>query len=75
MFDIRNINYIKPGIGETTRVLLRRVPWKVVIDERYKNARELDHIRQLSLEKNVGIEYVHLNNYKCCGLIKQLADI
>lgn len=75
MFDINNINYIKPGIGETTRVLLRRVPWKVIIDERYKNARELDHIRQLSLEKNVGIEYVHLNNYKCCGLIKQLADI
>lgn len=75
MFDIRNINYIKPGIGETTRVLLRRVPWKVVIDERYKEARELDHIGQLSLEKNVGIEYVHLNNYKCCGLIKQLADI
>ena len=75
MFEINNINYIKPGIGETTRVLLRRVPWKVVIDERYKNARELDHIRQLSLEKNVGIEYVHLNNYKCCGLIKQLADI
>ena len=75
MFDIRNINYIKPGIGEATRVLLRRIPWKVVIDERYKKSRELDHIRQLSLEKNVEIEYVHLNNYKCCGLIKQLADI
>lgn len=75
MFDIRNVNYIKPGIGETTRVLLRRIPWKVVIDERYKKTRELDHIRQLSLEKNVEIEYVHLNNYKCCGLIKQLADI
>lgn len=75
MFDIRNINYIKPGIGETTRVLLRRIPWKIVIDERYKDSRELNHIRQLSLEKNVGIEYVHLSNYKCCGLIKQLADI
>lgn len=75
MFDIRNINYIKPGIGETTRVLLRRIPWKVVIDERYKKSKELDHIRQLSSEKNVEIEYVHLNNYKCCGLIKQLADI
>ncbi len=75
MFDIKNVNYIKPGIGETTRVLLRRVPWKVVIDERYKDDKELDHIRQLSAEKNVGIEYVYLNNYKCCGLIKQLADI
>lgn len=75
MFAIKNINYIKPGIGETTRVLLRRIPWKIVIDERYKDSRELDHIRQLSIEKNVGIEYIHLNHYKCCGLIKQLADI
>lgn len=75
MFDIKNINYIKPGIGETTRVLLRRIPWKIVIDKRYKDSRELAHIRQLSMEKNVGIEYIHMNNYKCCGLIKQLADI
>ena len=75
MYDINNINYIKPGIGETTRVLLRRVPWKIVMDERYKNSRELEHIRQLSAEKKVAIEYVHLNNYKCCGLIKQMADV
>ena len=74
-YDINNINYIKPGIGETTRVLLRRVPWKIVMDERYEDSRELEHIRQLSAEKKVAIEYVHLNNYKCCGLIKQLADI
>lgn len=75
MFDIGNINYIKPGIGETTRVLLRRIPWKVVIDKRYKEDKELDHIRQLSFEKKVEIEYTHLNNYKCCGLIKQLTDV
>lgn len=35
-FGIDDINLIKPGIGETTRVLLRRIPWKVLIDERYK---------------------------------------
>lgn len=75
MFVIKNINYIKPGIGETTRVLLRRIPWKIVINERYKDSIELAHIRQLSMEKNVDIEYILLNNYKCCGLIKRLADI
>lgn len=74
-YDISDVNYIKPGIGETTRVLLRRIPWKVVIDERYIDSKELNHIKQLSIEKNVAIEYVHLNNYKCCGLIKQLSDI
>lgn len=30
-FDIADINLIKPGIGETTRVLLRRIPWKVLV--------------------------------------------
>lgn len=74
-YRIENINYIKPGIGETTRVLLRRVPWKVIIDERYSQSHELDHIRQLAIERNVNIEYDRLNNYKCCGLIKQLSDI
>ena len=74
-YGINNINFIKPGIGETTRVLLRRVPWKVVIDERFDLSQELEHIKQLAKEKNVEIVYRHLNNYKCCGLIKQLSDI
>lgn len=74
-YQIDNINFIKPGIGETTRVLLRRVPWKVIIDERYRENTELDHIRQLAKEKQVEIEYATLNNYKCCGLIKQLSDV
>ena len=26
--ELKDINLIKPGIGETTRVLLRRVPWE-----------------------------------------------
>ena len=30
-FGIRDINLIKPSIGEATRVLLRRVPWKVLV--------------------------------------------
>ena len=28
-----------------------------------------------ALEKDVEVEYVGLNNYKCCGLIKQLSDV
>lgn len=73
--QIKNINYIKPGIGETTRVLLRRVPWKVVVDERYRDDPELAHIFQLAQEKDVEIELDRLENYKCCGLIKQLSDV
>ena len=75
VYGIDNLNYIKPGIGETTRVLLRRVPWKVIIDHRYKGSRELQHIIQLAKEKSVEVEYTDIKNYKCCGLIKQLSDI
>ena len=75
IYGIGNINFIKPGIGETTRVLLRRVPWKVLIDRRFRDSRELEHIVQLAREKNVDVEYTLLNNYRCCGLIKQLSDV
>lgn len=73
-FGVGDINLIKPGIGETTRVLLRRVPWKVLIDERYRDNPELDHIVRLAEEKNVPIEYGALKHYKCCGIIKRLSE-
>ena len=74
-YGIQNINYIKPGIGETTRVLLRRVPWKLLIDEKNRSNSELIHIKQLAREKGVDIEYIQLGNYKCCGLIRKLSDV
>ena len=73
-YNVDDINFIKPGIGETTRVLLRRVPWKVLIGGEYKNDVSLTHIRRLAEEKNVPVEYYPLKHYKCCGIIKKLAD-
>ena len=73
-YGIADINLIKPGIGEATRVLLRRVPWKILIDERYKDNPQLEHLIRLADEKNVSVEYCTLNHYKCCGIIKKLAD-
>lgn len=76
-YDIKDINYIKPGIGEATRVLLRRVPWKILINNNYKDSPELKHIYQLAREKNVDIEIskVNLLNYKVCGIIKDICDV
>lgn len=73
-FQISDINFIKPGIGETTRVLLRRIPWKILIDERYRKDGELRHLIRLAEEKNVPIAYYPLTHYKCCGIIKKIAD-
>lgn len=72
--DIQDINLIKPGIGETTRVLLRRVPWKVLINSACKDDISLTHILRLAEEKNVPVEYYPLTHYKACGIIKKLAD-
>lgn len=73
-FAVSDINFIKPGIGETTRVLLRRVPWKVLIDEKHMQDGALAHIIRLAEEKNVPIEQYPLKHYKACGIIRKLAD-
>ena len=73
--QVSDINFIKPGIGETTRVLLRRVPWKVLISEWEKHNPQLKHIYQLAKEKDVEIEFYPLIRYKTVGIIKQLGDV
>lgn len=73
-YGIKDINLVKPSIGETTRVLLRRVPWKVLINKDDKGSEYIKHILCLAKEKDVEVEYVDLKHYKCIGLIKDLAD-
>lgn len=76
-YSVDNINFIKPGIGETTRVLLRRIPWKIIINQKYADAAELRHIYQLAAEKKIPCEIsrVDLGSYKVCGIIKKISDI
>ena len=76
-YGVSDINFIKPGIGEATRVLLRRVPWRVIVNGRHAASPELGHIRELCLEKNVPCEIsrTDLGNYKVCGIIRNLSDI
>lgn len=72
-FAIRDINLIKPGIGEATRVLLRRVPWKLLVHSLDDGA-HLGHLYQLAREKGVEVVPYPLRNYRACGLIRNLAD-
>ncbi|MBQ3928486.1 MAG: cysteine protease StiP family protein [Clostridia bacterium] len=73
-FGIADINLIKPGIGETTRVLLRRVPWQILVNPNDRNAPELSPILRLAEEKNVPVTAYPLTHYRCCGIIRALAD-
>ncbi|NHC39202.1 cysteine protease StiP family protein [Bacillus sp. MM2020_1] len=72
-FAIESTHYIKPGVGETTRVLLRRVPWKILM--RDPSSPFVKHILMLAEEK--GVEIVPYPNlkYLCCGLIKSVKGI
>jgi hypothetical protein len=74
-FDIPDFKKVKPGIGETTRVLLRRVPYKVLINKNTdRNDPDIQHILLLCQEKNVTVSYEYdLNNYKVIGIIKELS--
>jgi hypothetical protein len=66
--DIGDLNLIKPGVGETTRVLLRRVPWKVLA--RPDRTAELAHVLLLAGQRGVPVEYVPDLPYTCVGLIR-----
>lgn len=67
-YNIGDINLIKPGVGETTRVLLRRVPWKILIND--MDNPNLKHILILAKDKQVPMEIYNNMTYSCCGLIK-----
>ncbi|MCD7034703.1 cysteine protease StiP family protein [Metabacillus sp. GX 13764] len=69
-FGIENVHHIKPGVGETTRVLLRRVPWKVLVKD--MKSPELEHILLLAREKGVPVEEYQDMSYTCLGLIRSL---
>lgn len=69
-FGIADVNLVKPGVGETTRVLLRRVPWKILVD-RADNP-NLQHILLLAADRGVPVEVYPELSYSCCGLIKPM---
>ncbi|AXL88399.1 phosphoribosyltransferase [Streptomyces sp. CB09001] len=66
-YGIHDVNLVKPGVGETTRVMLRRVPWKVLA--RTGAGADLDHVRLLAEQRGVPVEEVADLPYTCVGLI------
>ncbi|AKZ55480.1 hypothetical protein SAM23877_2431 [Streptomyces ambofaciens ATCC 23877] len=66
-YGIHDVNLVKPGVGETTRVMLRRVPWKVLA--RAGAGADLDHVRLLAEQRGVPVEESADLPYTCVGLI------
>lgn len=70
-YGIESVNFVKPGVGETTRVLLRRVPWRILLRE--SDNPDHHHLRLLAEERSVIIEIRPGLPYSCIGLIRPLS--
>ena len=68
-YDISSKSLLKPGIGETTRVLIRRNPAFVIINENYKHS--LQHILFLCEIKNVKIFIENKMPFSSIGVINK----
>jgi hypothetical protein len=70
-YGIESVNFVKPGVGETTRVLLRRVPWKILV--RAPDHPDHAHLRLLAERRGVPIEVVPDLAFSCMGLVRRLS--
>lgn len=69
---IQDVNLVKPGIGEATRVLLRRVPRLLVL--RRAGHAEVAHLELLAQEKQVPVVIDPELPYHAVSLIRSASD-
>ena len=69
---ISDVNMIKPGIGEATRVLLRRTPRLLIL--RDAGAPEVAHLVLLAQEKNIPVQVDPDLPYHAVSLIRSALD-
>jgi len=65
---VTDVNFVKPGIGEATRVLLRRVPGLLLL--RDAELPEVAHLRVLAAEKDVPVITAADLPYRAAALIQ-----
>ena len=71
-YGILDVNLVKPGIGEATRVLLRRTPRLLVVRDR--DAPEVAHLILLAEEKGVPVQVDAALPYFAVSLIRSAID-
>jgi len=72
-FGLASWHLVKPSIGETTRVLLRRLPWQVLV--RPDRRAELTHLLVLAADRGVPVVDYPDMPYACIGLVKPLPGV
>ena len=69
-FDVTDRNRIKPGIGEATRALLRRVPERLLLQS--AEGVDLEHLRLLAARRGVPVEIEPALPHRAVTLIRSL---
>jgi hypothetical protein len=69
-YNIQDINKIKPGVSEATRVMLRRLPRLLVLND--KNSSDVAHLKVLATEKNIVIKEDPLMPFAAMALIENV---
>jgi hypothetical protein len=69
---IADRNLIKPGLGEATRVLLRRTPDKLIV--RDAASADVAHLLVLAREKDVPVQLDSELPYQAVSIIRSIAD-
>jgi hypothetical protein len=67
-FGLHSQHLIKPGAGEATRVLLRRLPWLMLVRPDCRD--ELEHLLLLAKERDVEVVDYPDMPYSCIGLVR-----
>lgn len=67
-FAVTDINHIKPGVAEATRVMLRRVPERLLLAD--PASPDVAHLRMLAEEKQVPMEVMPGMPFQAAALIK-----
>jgi uracil phosphoribosyltransferase len=69
-FSISDINRIKPGIAEATRVMLRRVPDLLLVNN--NDNPNTAHLIRIATEKNIRVVVLPEMPFGACALIKDV---
>jgi len=69
-FNVSDINRIKPGIAEATRVMLRRVPDLLIVND--QSNPDIKHLLRIAKEKNINILVFPDMPFGACALIKDV---
>lgn len=71
-YNAQHRNFVKPGIGESTRALLRRVPDRLLLAD--PTAQDVQHLVALAESKRVPLEHVADMPYRAAAIIMSLGD-